>query len=104
MALREEKAADLAQIIFEVGVPVVWKGKTFSALVSVPVIGQEFEVGGLIESVDFTVKILLDSFPGADLPKHGDRVTFETKEYRIVRISSHPQYPALTFGISPLHE
>jgi hypothetical protein len=40
MALREEKAADLAQIIFEVGVPVVWQGKTFSALVSVPVVGH----------------------------------------------------------------
>jgi hypothetical protein len=37
---------DLAQIISEVGVLVVWKGKILFALVSVPVISQEFEVGG----------------------------------------------------------
>lgn len=104
MALREEKLADLSQILSECGVPAEWKGRKFPALVSVPVFGEEFEVGGLVESVDFTVKILLDLFVNADLPKHGDRICFAGKEYRIVKVSSHSQYPALTLSVSSAHD
>lgn len=99
MSLKAEKAADLLAIIADVGEPIIWNGQTFSALVSVPAIAQEFEIGGFMASVDFTVKIPIQMFPGVR-PKHGDRMTFEGNDYRVTRVANHPQYPMLVLTLS----
>lgn len=99
MSLKAEKKADLLAIVAEVGEPVIWNGRTLSALVSVPAVAQEFEIGGFMAAVDFTVKIPLQMFSGIR-PKHGDRMTFEGNDYRVTRVSVHPQYPMLVLTLS----
>jgi hypothetical protein len=99
MSLREEKAADLAQLLQEIGEPVAWNGTTYQALVTAAVFSQEFVVGGFADAADFAVKIPLAVFPD-QRPEHGDRMMFEEKEYRITRVTTHPQYPMLVLALS----
>jgi len=99
--IKDEKAADLAGILDEVGEPVIWSGRTLRALVSDPAIGENLELGGFIGTGDFTIKIPRTAF-GAQLPKLGEIVGFEGGEFRIVRITNHPQYPLIVLVVGPL--
>ena len=99
--MKHEKAADLAQILDEVGEPVIWNGKKFKALVSDPAIGEHLELGGFAGTGDFTIKIPRESFDKR-LPKLGEIVEFEGERFRITRITNHPQYPMLVIVVGPL--
>ena len=101
MSIKSEKAADLAGILNEVGEPVTWSGRTFRALVSDPAIGENLELGGFTGTGDFTIKIPRTAF-GAQLPKLGEIVGFEGGQFRIVRITNHPQYPMIVLVVGPL--
>ena len=101
MKLKDEKAADLAGILDEVGEPVTWVGRTYRALVSDPAIGENLELGGFIGTGDFTIKIARAAF-GKQSPKLGELVGFEDGQFRIVRITNHPQYPLIVLVVGPL--
>ena len=101
MNIKSEKAADLAGILDEVGEPVTWNGRTYRALVSDPAIGENLELGGFVGTNDFTIKIPRPAF-GAQLPKLGEIVGFEGGQFRIVRITNHPQYPMSVLVVGPL--
>ena len=101
MKLNSEKSADLAQILDEVGEPVIWNGRTFKALVSDPAIGENLELGGFTGTGDFTIKIPRTSFDKR-LPKLGEIIEFEGERFRITRITNHPQYPMLVIVVGPL--
>lgn len=101
MSIKDEKAADLAGVLLEIGEPVIWNGQTFQALVSDPAIGETLELGGFTDTGDFTIKIPRTSF-GAQLPKLGEIVEFEGTRFRIVRITNHPQYPLIVLVVGPL--
>ena len=101
MSIKDEKAADLAGILDEVGEPVTWNGRTLRALVSDPAIGEHLALGGFIGTGDFTIKIPRTAF-GAQVPKLGDIVGFEGGQFRIVRITNHPQYPMIVMVVGPL--
>ena len=101
MSLRDEKAADLAGMLDEVGELVTWNGRTFKALVSDPAIGEHLDLGGFTGTGDFTIKIPRTAF-GAQLPKLGEIIGFEDGQFRIVRITNHPQYPLLVLVVGPL--
>jgi len=99
--MKHEKAADLAQILDEVGEPVAWNGRTFKALVSDPAIGEHLDLGGFTGAGDFTIKIPRTAFD-ARLPKLGEIIEFEGERFRITRITNHPQYPMLVIVVGPL--
>ena len=101
MSIKEEKTADLAGILDEVGEPVTWNGRTLRALVSDPAIGEHLDLGGFTGTGDFTIKIPRATF-GAQLPKLGDVIGFEGGQFRIVRITNHPQYPMIVLVVGPL--
>ena len=101
MNIKSEKAADLAGVLDEVGEPVIWNGRTFRALVSDPAIGENLELGGFIGTGDFTIKIPRVAF-GVRLPKLGEVVGFEGGQFRIGRITNHPQYPLIVLVVGPL--
>jgi hypothetical protein len=101
MKLRSEKAADLAQMLNEVGEPVTWNGRTYKALVSDPAIGEHLDIGGFTGTGDFTIKISRTVFD-ARLPKLGEIIEFEGERFRIVRITNHPQYPLIVLVVGPL--
>ena len=101
MKLKSEKAADLAGVLDEVGEPVTWNGRTYKALVSDPAIGEHLEIGGFTDTGDFTIKISRAAF-GTQMPKLGEIVGFEGGQFRIVRITNHPQYPLMVLVVGPL--
>jgi hypothetical protein len=101
MSLKHEKAADLAQLLDEVGEPVTWNGQAYKALVSDPAIGEHLELGGFTGTGEFTVKIPRTSFDKR-LPKLGELIEFEGDRFRIERITNHPQYPMLVIVAGPL--
>ena len=100
MSIQDEKAADLAAILAEIGETVIWNGHPFRALVSDPTIGESLELGGFTANGDFTIKIPRTAFNGR-LPKLGEIVDFEGDQFRIARITNHPQYPMIVLVVSP---
>jgi hypothetical protein len=101
MSLKDEKAADLAGVLNEIGEPVTWNGRTYKALVSDPTIGENLDLGGFTGTGDFTIKIPRTAFV-TQLPKFGEIVGFEGGQFRIVRITNHPQYPLIVLVVGPL--
>jgi hypothetical protein len=101
MTLREEKAADLANILDVVGEPVIWQGNTYQALISEPTISQELNVGGFTETGDFTIKIMRSALTGAT-PQLGELIGFQSQDYRITRVTDHPQFPMIVLVVSPV--
>jgi len=100
VSIKDEKAADLAAILAEVGETVIWNGKPYPALVSDPTVGEHLELGGFVGTGDFTIKIPRAAFSGG-LPKLGDVVEFEGERYRVTRITNHPQYPMIVLVVGP---
>jgi len=101
MSLIDEKAADLAGLLDEVGEQVTWNGRSYKALVSDPAIGEHLDIGGFSGTGEFTIKIPRASFDKR-LPKLGELLEFEGDRFRIVRITNHPQYPLLVIVVGPL--
>ena len=101
MSLSDEKAADLAGLLDEIGEPVIWNGHSYKALVADPAIGEHLDIGGFTGTGDFTVKIPRKSFDKR-LPKLGELIEFEGDRFRIERITNHPQYPLLVLVVGPL--
>lgn len=99
MSLKAEKSADLAAIIAEMGEPIIWNGQTIQGLISAPVTAQELDIGGLVESADFTIKVARSAFSD-QRPSHGDRIEFDGRDFRIVRIGDHPGYPLLILYVT----
>ena len=100
MSLKDEMAADAAEILAQIGEPVTWNGKTYPALVSDPAIGEDLNLGGFTGTGDFTVKIMR-AVLGAARPKIGEIIGFENARFRITRITDHPRYPMVVLVVSP---
>ena len=100
MNLREEKEADLAKIVEEIGVPVIWNGHTYQALVTDPTVGEHLELGGFTPNAEFTVKIPFSSLTDGQ-PKLGDRIEVEEQNCRISKVGRHRQYPMLVLTVGP---
>jgi hypothetical protein len=61
------------------------------------------EMGGFVESPEFSLRVPKAAFP-ATLPKFGERIEVEGTEYRISQVSSHPRSPLLTLSLSTTDE
>lgn len=93
-------AADVAEILAQIGEPVTWNGKEFPALISDPAIGEDLDLGGFTGTGDFTIKIMRAAL-GASRPKLGEIIRYEGGGYRITRITDHPRYPMVVLVVSP---
>ena len=49
MSLKDEKAADLAEIVAEIGEPVVWNGRTYRAIITSIESSNILQIGGFGE-------------------------------------------------------
>ena len=100
MSLHDEKAAALAEVLAATGEPIVWKGKTLHALVSDNPLSHDLALGGFVAKGDCTIKIPRAAFTD-DKPKLGEEIKFEEIDYRITRVTDHPQYPMLVLVAEP---
>ena len=101
MNLRDEKAADAAELLETIGEPVIWNGRTFQALISpVEISASKAGVGGFEEGYDFTVKIAAAAFPDSQRPQpNADIVTFDGRDYLVGKVTSHLQSPFVTLHV-----
>jgi len=101
MSLKDEKAADAAELLEAIGEPVTWNGRTFQALISPVEIGAtKAGVGGFEEGYDFTVKIAASAFPDSQRPQpNADTVSFDGRDYLVGKVSSHQQSPFVTLHV-----
>jgi hypothetical protein len=100
MSLRNEKAAALAEVLAATGEEIVWKERTLYALVSDNPLSQDIGLGGFDAKGDCTMKVLRFAL-GADRPKLGEKVEFQSLIYRITRVTDHPQFPMIVLVVEP---
>ena len=98
MSIKDEKAADLAEIVAEIGEPVIWNGRTYNAIITALDLSDILQVGGFGENYDFTVKIAKADLGGAR-PKLNDPIEFDGTTYRIAKTSESPTYPMVTLTV-----
>jgi hypothetical protein len=96
--MKHEKAADLAQILDEVGEPVTWNGRTYRAIITAIESSETLQIGGFGEEYDFTVKLAKEAL-GKSRPKVNEAIQFDGKAYRIARVSESPSYPLVTLTV-----
>ena len=103
MGLESEILTDLRQLLSEHGVKARWKGIDMLVLVSRVKREQQIDMGGFVESPDFSLRVPKLAFPDA-LPKFGERIEVDGTAYRISRVSNHPRSPLLTLSLSSTDE
>ena len=103
MSLESEILSDLHQLLSEHGVRARWKSIDLLVLVSRLRNDQQIDIGGFVESPDFSLRVPKRAFPAA-LPKFGERIEVEGTEYRITKVGNHPRSPLLTFTLSSTDE
>lgn len=95
-SIQDEWAADAGEILAEIPKAVtVQKGNgvpvTFNVLMGDPMVQQDLETGGFLDSASFDVKFLkadCEVHPGVVI--YGNIVSFNNKQYRIVAINDRP--------------
>jgi hypothetical protein len=100
MSLHDEKAAALAEVLAATGEEIVCKGRTLHALVSDNPLSQDLGLGGFEAKGDCTMKVLRSEL-GADRPKLGETLEFQSATYRITRVTDHPQFPMIVLVVEP---
>ena len=100
MSLHDEKAAALTEILAATGEPVLWKGRTFQALITDNPLNQELALGGFEAKGNCTIKIPRSAFTD-ERPKLGDPIEFNGEPCRITRVTDHPQYPMIVLVAEP---
>lgn len=103
MPLDSEILADLHQLLEEHGVQARWNGIDLLALVSRIRREQKIDIGGFVDTPDFSLRVPKTAFTGA-LPKFGERIEVDGDEYRIVQVSNHPRSPLLTLSLTTTDE
>jgi len=98
MSLKDERAADAAELLAEIGEPVVWNGQTYNAIITAVDLSDVLQVGGFGENYDFTVKIAKAAL-GDARPKLNDPIEFDGITYRIAKTSESPTYPMVTLTV-----
>ena len=98
MNIKDEKAADLAGIVADIGESVVWNDKTYAALITAIESSETLQIGGFTEEYDFSVKIPKTAL-GTLRPKVNEPLRFDGKTYRISRVSDSPSYPMVVLTV-----
>jgi hypothetical protein len=98
VSLKDEMAADAAEILAEIGEPVTWDGRPFNAIISPVGLSDSLQIGGFDQEYDFTVKIPKASLGGAR-PKPRDAVEFDGTTYRVAKVSESPSSPFVVLTV-----
>lgn len=99
MGIHDEIAADFAVILTEFGKPVEYLGQTLSAMISEPMLAGEFVLGGEVDDVRFTVKVLRTDLPA--MPRSGQLLRWDGKDYRIRAVMNRPPHAIVTLEVGP---
>lgn len=103
MSLESEILSDLRQLLSDHGVRARWKGIDLLVLVSRVKREQQIDMGGFVDSPDFSLRVPKLAFTGP-LPKFGERIDVDGSQYRISQVSSHPRSPLLSLSLSSTDE
>ena len=76
---------DLQGVIADLGETVTHSSTDYTAVVTTPERGREHELAGFLPDDDLGVLILNDDF--GTLPVLGEKITYDSRTYRIVRIT-----------------
>jgi hypothetical protein len=94
--IQDEWASDAGEILLEIPKAVtVQRGSgapvSFNVLLGDPMVQQDLETGGFLDSASFDVKFLkADCVAHPGVVIFGNLVTFNSKQYRIVAINDRP--------------
>ena len=94
--IQDEWASDAGEILLEIPKAVtVQRGNgapvSFNVLLGDPMVQQDLETGGFLDSASFDVKFLkADCVAHPGVVIFGNLVTFNSKQYRIVAINDRP--------------
>lgn len=97
MSIWDEFTADAQSILNEVGKDITIKNVpggspvAFKAMVTQPMVLQDMETGGFLNSTTFEVKVLrtvANTHPG--LFAYGNIINYDGQDYRIVAIANRP--------------
>ena len=103
MDIAHEILADFQQLLSEHGVPARWKSTDLRVLVSRVRREQQIDLGGFVESPELSLRVAKNTFPG-DLPKTGERITLQGRDYRISRVADHDRSPILLLNLTSTDE
>lgn len=87
MSIFEELKGDTAELINEIGRPVVFRGRSWKAIVGDAMQVQNLEAGGFVTAGAITVKFRSSDFSTSAAPTDGEKLTYAGTTYRITAVS-----------------
>jgi len=96
MSIQDEWASDASQILAEIPKAVtVRRGSgtatSFNVLISPPMVSQDLETGGFMNSTSFDVKFLrTDTEAHAGVVIYGNLIRYNNLDFRIVAVNDRP--------------
>src|SRR5687768_4324048 len=99
MDIHDEIAADFAAILTEFGKSVEFQGQTLTAMIADPMLAGDLVLGGEVDDVRFTVKVLRSELPS--MPRSGQLLRWDDKDYRIRAVMNRPPHAIVTLDVGP---
>ncbi len=99
MIIHDEIAADFSEILQEFGKIILYQGQSLLAMISEPMLSGELVLGGEIDAIRFTAKVLRSALP--ELPRSGQIVHWDFKDYRIKGVMHRPPHAIVTLELGP---
>jgi hypothetical protein len=95
----DELDADLAAIIDEVGIEIIWNGNPYRAVVADPRVELDLQSGGFMPEADFQVKIRKAALPDPG-PKPRQSLTIRGETFAIKGLTDRPTSPLLVLHVA----
>lgn len=92
-----ELAADMAEVLGEIGVPITWNGNTYQAIVADPSVQLDLQTGGFLPQSEFAIKLLRSLLP--TLPAVGQVLQMQGRNYVINGLTDKPTSPMLALHV-----
>jgi hypothetical protein len=99
MSRLSEIAADMAEILDEIGLDVTWSGEEYPAILADPRVELDLQSGGFMPESDYSIKIRREDL-GEGQPAIRDVVTVRDVAYVIKGITDRPSSPMLVLHIA----
>lgn len=99
MTIHDEIAADYAQMLREFGKTIIHEGREIAAMISEPMLSHELVIGGEVDDVRFTAKVLRSALP--ELPRSGQIVEWDHKLFRIKAVMCREPHAIVTLELGP---
>ena len=91
-------AADMAEILDEIGVSVVWSGGEYSAILADPRVELDLQSGGFMPESDYSLKIRRADMEG--IPAIRDVIEVQGQNYVVKGITNRPSSSVIVFHIA----